>query len=51
MQKRHVASRLFGKAIGEFEALGGPGVGGFADSFPVALAQNMKQNACSDVLG
>ena len=53
MQKPHVASRLFGKAIGEFEALGGRGVGGdgFADSFPDALAQNMKQNACSDVLG
>jgi hypothetical protein len=53
MQKPHVVSRLFGEAIGEFEALGGRGVGGggFADNFPVALAQNMKQNACSDVLG
>jgi len=28
MRKPHVASRLFGKAIGEFEALGGRGVGG-----------------------
>jgi hypothetical protein len=34
MQKPHVASRLFGEAIGEFEALGGRDVGG--GGFPVA---------------
>jgi hypothetical protein len=38
MQKAHVASRLFGEALGELDALGlrGAGGDGFADSFPVA---------------
>ena len=38
MQKAHVATRLFGEALGEFEALGVRSAGGdgFADSFPVA---------------
>ena len=38
MQKTHVATRLFGEALGEFEALGVRSAGGdgFADSFPVA---------------
>ena len=38
MQKPHVASRLFGEALGEFEALGVRSAGGdgFADCFPVA---------------
>jgi len=38
MQKPHVASRLFGEALGELEALGVRGAGGdgFADCFPVA---------------
>ena len=38
MQKPHVASRLFGEALGELEALGVRGASGdgFADCFPVA---------------
>jgi len=38
MQKPHVASRLFGEALVELEALGARGAGGdgFADCFPVA---------------
>ena len=38
MQKPHVAARLLGEALAEFEALGGHGAGGdgFADCFPVA---------------
>jgi Domain of unknown function (DUF309) len=38
MQKAHVATRLFGEALGELEALGVRSTGGdgFADSFPVA---------------
>ena len=38
MQKPHVASRLFGEALGELEALGMRNAGGdgFADGFPVA---------------
>ena len=38
MQKAHVATRLFGEALGEFEALGVRSAGGdgFSDSFPVA---------------
>jgi len=54
MQKPHVASRLFGEAIGEFEALGGRGVGGdgFADSFPVgALAAVIKAKLAQPQLG
>ncbi|MEH2523788.1 MULTISPECIES: DUF309 domain-containing protein [unclassified Bradyrhizobium] len=45
MQKAHVATRLFGEALGEFEALGMRSAGGdgFADSFPVAaLAARIK---------
>jgi hypothetical protein len=38
MQKAHVASRLFGEALGELDALGVRGAGGdgFTDCFPVA---------------
>ena len=38
MQKPHVAARLLGEALGEFEALGMRNAGGdgFADWFPVA---------------
>src|SRR5262245_51267217 len=38
MDKPHVTARLFGEALGEFEALGARSAGGvgFADGFPVA---------------
>jgi hypothetical protein len=38
MQKAHVAARLLGEALGEFDALGVRGAGGdgFADCFPAA---------------
>ena len=54
MQKPHVASRLLGEALAEFEALGvrsGPR-DGFADGFPVAaLAAVIKARLAQPQLG
>ncbi|KRR01155.1 DUF309 domain-containing protein [Bradyrhizobium valentinum] len=53
MQKPHVASRLFGEALGELEALGARGAGGdgFADGFPVtALAALIKAKLARPLL-
>lgn len=44
MQKAHVASRLFGEALGELEALGMRSAGvvdGFANGFPVAALASL----------
>jgi hypothetical protein len=54
MQKPHVATRLFGEALGELEALGVRSAGGdgFADSFPVvALAAVIKAKLAQPQLG
>jgi hypothetical protein len=54
MQKPHVASRLFGGALGELEALGMRSAGGdgFADGFPVAaLAALIKAKLAQPQLG
>jgi Domain of unknown function (DUF309) len=53
MQKPHVASRLFGEALVELEALGARGAGGdgFADGFPVAaLAALIKAKLARPLL-
>jgi hypothetical protein len=53
MQKPHVASRLFGEALGELDALGARGAGGdgFADCFPVAaLAALIKARLARPLL-
>ena len=54
MQKPHVASRLFGEALGELEALGMRSAGGdgFADCFPVAaLVAVIKAKVAQPQLG
>ena len=54
MQKPHVASRLFGEALGELEALGMRSAGGdgFADCFPVAaLVAVIKAKLAQPQLG
>jgi hypothetical protein len=54
MQKPHVATRLFGEALGELDALGVRSAGGdgFADSFPVvALAAVIKAKLAQPQLG
>jgi hypothetical protein len=53
MQKPHVASRLFGEALREIEALGARGAGGdgFVDCFPVAaLAALIKAKLARPLL-
>jgi hypothetical protein len=53
MQKPHVASRLFGEALGELDALGARGAGGdgSADCFPVAaLAALIKARLARPLL-
>ncbi|MDE5457398.1 DUF309 domain-containing protein [Bradyrhizobium sp. CSA112] len=53
MQRPHVASRLFGEALGQLEALGARNAGGdgFADGFPVAaLAALIKAKPARPLL-